>query len=366
MCLVGFAACGGGTKPSSQAAGDTVDFKYARLLHAVRHDGYTEVSISDPWHKGKVLHRYVLVPRGGSVPGNVPEGTVVRVPLQRVIPFSVVHAGLVMDLGRTETIVGLADVQYVRNPMLRRLCSEGKVADVGSSMSPAVERIMDAAPDAVLVSPFENSGGYGRLEETGVPVIECAEYMEPTALGRAEWMRFFGMLMGREASADSLFAVVDSSYGALKALAASAQTHPTVLMDKKTGSVWYVPGGRSTLGGMIADAGGVYPFGQNADAGSLALPFETVLEKAGEADVWAFRYSGNRPATYSSLKSEFHGYGQLKAVGTHKCFGCNVDETPFYEETPFRPDFLLADFIQMFHPELAGLHGLRYFHPVEE
>ena len=183
MCLVGFAACGGGTKPSSQAAGDTVDFKYARLLHAVRHDGYTEVSISDPWHKGKVLHRYVLVPRGGSVPGNVPEGTVVRVPLQRVIPFSVVHAGLVMDLGRTETIVGLADVQYVRNPMLRRLCSEGKVADVGSSMSPAVERIMDAAPDAVLVSPFENSGGYGRLEETGVPVIECAEYMEPTALG---------------------------------------------------------------------------------------------------------------------------------------------------------------------------------------
>ena len=79
MCLVGFAACGGGTKPSSQATGDTVDFKYARLLHAVRHDGYTEVSISDPWHKGKVLHKYVLVPRGGSVPGNVPEGTVVRV-----------------------------------------------------------------------------------------------------------------------------------------------------------------------------------------------------------------------------------------------------------------------------------------------
>ena len=120
MCLVGFAACGGGTKPSSQAAGDTVDFKYARLLHAVRHDGYTEVSISDPWHKGKVLHRYVLVPRGGSVPGNVPEGTVVRVPLQRVIPFSVVHAGLVMDLGRTETIVGLADVQYVAASVQRR------------------------------------------------------------------------------------------------------------------------------------------------------------------------------------------------------------------------------------------------------
>lgn len=82
--------------------------------------------------------------------------------------------------------------------------------------------------------------------------------------------------------------------------------------------------------------------------------------------MWAFRYSGTRPATYSSLKSEFHGYGQLKAVGTHKCFGCNVDETPFYEETPFRPDFLLADFIQMFHPDMTGLHGLRYFHPVAE
>lgn len=366
MCLVAFSSCGGGTQPSSQDGGDTVRFKYARLLQVVRHDGYTEVCVSNPWHKDRLLHRYLLVPRGVKDAGRLPEGTLVRIPLQRVIPFSVVHAGLIMDLGCTDAIVAMADQQYVRNPLLRRLCRSGQVADVGSSMSPVIEQVMDATPDAVFVSPFENAGGYGRLEETGVPIIECAEYMEPTALGRAEWVRFFGLLMGREHTADSLFAVVDSSYSALKAKAASAKSRPSVLMDKKTGSVWYVPGGRSTLGAMLADAGASYPFAGNGDAGSLALPFETVLAKAGDADIWMFRYGGRQPVTYAGLLSEFHGYGEISAYRGRRCYGCNVDVVPFYEETPFRPDFLLADFIQVVHPELKGLGGLRYFRPVVE
>ena len=64
-------------------------------------------------------------------------------------------------------------------------------------MKPDIERIIDLRADAILLSPFENSGGYGRLEQIGVPIIECADYMETSALGRAEWMNSMVFSMER-------------------------------------------------------------------------------------------------------------------------------------------------------------------------
>ena len=72
---------------------------------------------------------------------------------------------------------------------------------------------------ALLLSPFENSGGYGKLDELKIPIIECAEYMETSALGRAEWMKFYGILFGCKQTADSLFKVVEHNYLSLKAKA---------------------------------------------------------------------------------------------------------------------------------------------------
>ena len=86
-------------------------------------------------------------------------------------------------------------------------------------MSPVIEKIIDEHPDALFLSPFENSGGYGKLEEINIPIIECADYMEASPLARAEWLRFYGMLFGCEERADMLFQSVDNNYHQLKALA---------------------------------------------------------------------------------------------------------------------------------------------------
>lgn len=360
--------CGGGAARKGLSGGDTVRFAHATLLQLIRCDGYTIARLADPWNAGKTLHTYILVPRGSDIPaGSLPAGgTVVRTPLTRAVSFTTVHANLAAELGRSSAIAGIADLKYVKIPYILEGCRSGRIADVGSSMSPDVEKIIDLSPDAVLLSPFENSGGYGRLEKTGIPIIECSDYMEPTALGRAEWMRFYGLLFGAVREADSLFAVVDSSYAALKTIAARSPEHRSVLMDKKTGSVWYVPGGRSTIGGMLADAGAVYPFASDTHAGSLSLPFETVLDRAGDADVWLFRYSAGQPMTYGALLSEFYGYGRMRPFRERRCYGCNLDETRFFEETPFRPDLLLADFIRIASPG-AGLPGsLRYYKALEK
>jgi len=357
--------------------GDTVAFRYAKRLTVVRHDGYTEVTLVNPWHEGKVLHRYVLVPRDSELPAHMPTATVIRTPLQRSIVFTTVHCALLQMLHQERHIAGVADLKYIKIPYVHQMVSRGKIVDVGDGMSPVIERIIDLQPDAILLSPFENSGGYGRLEDIDIPIVECAEYMEPTPLARAEWMRFYGMLYGCEQQADSLFAVVDSSYHALKNLAKKhqltsdnaalhADNRKSVLLDKVTGSVWYVPGGRSTIGQMIVDAGGSYVWSDDEHSGSVSLPFETVLEKAGDNRFWLFRFSSDHLISYSELLSEHRGYNQFRAFRERNVYGCNVEKSLFYEESPFRPDWLLTDFIHILHPDIPNLPPLRYYEKLKE
>ena len=361
-------SCGGRQTLSSQDEGDTVAFKYATQLTVVRHQGYTVATLKNPWKPGKTLHQYVLVPADGELP--MEEGTVVRTPLKRSVMFTTVHCAMLMSLGKEDCISGVADLKYIKIPWIQEQVKAGRIMDVGEGMSPVVEKIIDQRPDALFLSPFENSGGYGRLEEIGIPIIECAEYMETSPLARAEWLRFYGILFGCEAQADSLFAVVDSSYNALKNLVRSQETgnrkQPAVLVDKVTGSVWYVPGGKSTLGQLIYDAGGLYPWASDTHSGSVSLPFEAVLEKAGETDTWLFRYSSDHDISYQELLSEHHGYNQFKAFRNRQVYGCNVERSLFYEESPFRPDWLLNDFIRILHPEQEGLDSLRYYKPLRE
>ena len=246
----------GGRQARQQGDGDTLLLKYSSLLTIVRHDSYTEVNIRNPWREDKLLHTYLLVPRE-STPNDLPHGTVVRTPVRTAAVFTTVHCSLLNTLGHVDDIVAVADLQYIKIPYVHQQVERGKVIDCGNGMNPVVEKIMDAKPEAILLSPFENAGGYGKLEDIDIPLVECAEYMETSPLARAEWMKFYGLLFGEYQQADSLFNVVEDHYTTLKKLApVNKASQRSVLVDKMVGSVWYVPGGRSTLGQMITDAGG--------------------------------------------------------------------------------------------------------------
>ncbi len=364
LVLTALCSCKGGST-NAVSGGDTLRLKYASNLTIVRHEGYTMASIADPWHKGKTLHRYILLADSTLDRISLPEGTVIRTPMHRAVVFTTVHCSLFLNLGASDVIKGVCDLRYIKLPWIQQQCRQGSVKDCGSGMSPDIEKIIDTKPDAILLSPFENSGGYGKLDEVDIPIVECADYMETSPLGRAEWMRFFGMLTGHEREADSLFAIVEKQYLALKAEAAKTKSRPSVVIDKKNGSVWYVPGGQSTMGVLIGDAGGDYVFASEKKSGSIALPFETVLDRAGQADIWMLRYSGDHTLTRQELLSEYGGYGELKAYKSGQTYGCNTKTSAFYEESLFRPDLLLADFISIIHPEVKGIRPPKYFHHVE-
>lgn len=358
IAVLPLCSCGGKgrTTSSSETAGDTL--RYASLLTISHGEGYTRVDIADPWNSGRTLHTYLLVPADAALPKDLPHGTVVRTPLRRAVIATSVHCGLLAELGRSGSIRGVCDPRYINLPQIAAGLKSGSITDCGSGLAPTVEKIIDINADAVLLSPFQNSGGYGKLERTGIPIIEAADYMETSALGRAEWMRFYGMLFGAGPQADSVFASVESRYRELAAMARRSSSRRSVVMDSQSGSVWYVPGGRSTIGGLLRDACADYPFASDDHSGSVPLPFESVLERAAGCDVWLLRYNAASDMTLSAMKADKDGYTRFRAWQTGEVYGCNTANNTFYEDTPFRPDLLLRDFIIICHPELADTLGL--------
>ena len=449
------AACQGGKTAAADAeAGDTLEMKYAKLLTIVKHgDGeeasdesegidyqYAEAIIANPWKAGTMLHRYILIPKGEEGDKTVTRLALqrtsgmgcttdtVRTPVERSAVFIAPHCQLMYELGCQQAIRGVCDLNYINIPDVRKRAAsagnassekassgnafagnassgnafagnassgnasaQNSIVDCGSSMAPDIERIIALKPEAILVSPFENSGGYGKLDKLHIPIIEAADYMESSPLGRAEWMKFYGMLFGKdknisttaaveaseaaagkaseaaagkaseatlpascELRADSLFAQIEKEYLKLKAEAGKLPKGLSILTERKTGGVWYVPGGQSTIGILLKDANARYIFSDDKHSGSLPMSPEQILAKGSQVDVWAFKYFGGAPLSQVQLLQEYDGYKALAAFNRGNIYQVDTSTEPYFELTSFHPELLLREFIILAHGERFG------------
>ena len=423
------AACQGGKTAAADAeAGDTLEMKYAKLLTIVKHgDGeetsdaaegidyqYAEAIIANPWKAGTMLHRYILIPKGEEGDKTVARLALqrtsgmgcttdtVRTPVERRAVFIAPHCQLMYELGCQQAIRGVCDLNYINIPDVRKRAAsagnasagnassekassgnasaQNSIVDCGSSMAPDIERIIALKPEAILVSPFENSGGYGKLDKLRIPLIEAADYMESSPLGRAEWMKFYGMLFGRaknisttaagkaseatlpascELRADSLFAQIEKEYLDLKAEAGKLPKGLSILTERKTGGVWYVPGGQSTIGILLKDANARYIFSDDKHSGSLPMSPEQILAKGSQVDVWAFKYFGGAPLSQVQLLQEYDGYKALAAFNRGNIYQVDTSTVPYFELTSFHPELLLREFIILAHGSRFG--KLRFY-----
>ena len=417
-------SCQGGKQSAAWDEGDTIRLKYAQLLTMVEHEGFTEVNVGNPWKKGTVLHQYILIPKGkkgdetaemlmkgrngsqdvagasqaiaefhgaagshalaGSLGLTGPDGCradIVRTPICSSAVFTSPHCQLLYELGCQNAIRGVCDSKYILIEDIQKRLGMPEVAssasgsckssasstsaslpivDCGSGMQPDVEKIIALHPEALLISPFENSGGYGKLDNLNIPIIETADYMETSPLGRAEWIKFYGLLYGAD-KADSLFAAIEKGYLSLKAQAAKLPKGLSVLTERKMGSVWYSPGGKSTMGILLKDANARYIFADDEHSGSLSLSPEQVIARGSEVDVWAFKYFGGQPLSRAALLQEYDGYKALSAFQTGNIYECNTDRIPYFETVSFHPEILLREFILLSHPQVKGLGALRFY-----
>lgn len=382
-------ACQGG-KTASGEGGDTLQMKYAELLTIVKHnDGaYTEAIIENPWKKGTTLHKYILVPKGkegdetvARLKDDIRENAtlqmgshcdIVRTPLESNVVFTAPHCQLMYELGCKNAITGVCDKDYINIPDIKERVklSDGKastsdtdkvIIDCGSSMQPDMERIIALKPEGLFISPFENSGGYGKLDKLHIPIIETADYMETSPLGRAEWMKFYGLLFKSEERSDSLFSSIEKEYLALKAEAANLPQGLSILTERKMGSVWYVPGGKSTMGILLKDANAKYIFADDTHSGSLAYGPERILSKGTQVDVWAFKYFGGKTLSKNDLLAEYEGYKVLKAFNSNSIYQVDTSTQPYFELTSFHPEILLREFIILAHPKATQFGKLRFY-----
>jgi len=338
--------------------------RYAKGFTIIKSDEYTEVKVKDPWNKGKILQHYLLVPRDKQLPTRMPSGTIIRVPLRRMVVFTAVHAAMFDELGAIDDIVGVCEGRYIKDTTINTRIDKGLIQDLGKATSPNIEKMIELGAEVIIASPFEH-GSYGAVEKTGIPIIECTDYMETDPLGRAEWMKFIGLLTGEANLADSLFHATESNYLRLKALTDNVTYRPKLMTEMRYGNSWYVSGGESYMAHLYKDAGADYLFAYLKGAGGIPLSFETVLQKAIYADLWLILYNRDEDMTYSALQSDFSSYNRFNPFRKRRIYGCNVNYALYYEEVPLHPDYLLAELIAIFHPDLLPDHNFRYYKPLK-
>ena len=334
---------------------------HARLLTMQREPDYTLVTVGNPW-KGGVLHRYVLVHRDSVMPDNLPEGTVVRTPVTNALVYSSVHTSLLRELNALNAVRGVVDSQYFIDQDILDGVKSGQIADCGNSMNPTVERVINMQPDAIMLSPYQDAS-YGQIASLDIPIIECADYLEYDPLGRAEWMKFYGELVGKQREADSLYNVVTNAYNELKQKATEAKTRPTVVTEMVINGVWNVPGGQSYMARIINDAGGQYLWADDENTGSLALDFNQVLAVAQNADYWFIKWTDI--TSLKDLQGAFDLNKEMAAFQNKRVYVCDTDKTRFFDRIPFHPELLLREFAAILHPELFPDFTPQMYHHID-
>lgn len=366
LTIAVLASCNGrGASGHDISSGDTLTSR-SELLTIVDCGDYTAVMINDPWNEGRLLASYALVDRNTTAKATVPEGfQTIKIPLERSIIYSSTNMSAIGELGRLDEVCAVADGNYYNSTdTVAKLIAAGRLTDIGNSMSPKLETLVELSPDAILTSPYENAG-HGVLDALKVPIIECADYMEKTPIGRAEWLLLLGELYGERDKARELYSQVAERYESLRdSIAATATERPCVLTELLTSGVWYVPGGQSYMANMLRDAGADYPWSDNASAGSLQLDAAAVIDKASNADIWIMRNFGD--VTLGSLAEMSPLYTNIKAYQNGNIYNCDLSESVIFNDIAFHPERILADMAAMFHPELFSDYKMRYYSKIKE
>lgn len=279
---------------------------------------------------------------------------------QRVILTSTTHLPYMELLGEAQTIVGFPSTQYIYSEKIRQI----GIKDIGSPESLNLEVMLDLSPDLIVAFDMgAESLSLDKINEAGIPVVYNSDFLESSALGRAEWIKFFGALFHKKDIADSIFNRVKTQYILLQSKVAGTEIKPTVFSGVMYGDTWFLPGGKNWGAQFIQDAGGSYIWSSNDDTGWLELSFESVLEKARSADYWIGVASF---ASLGELEGQDSRYALFEAFQTQKVFNYTKRVSPgggfdFFESGYSRPDLVLSDYIKILHPDLMPEYETTYF-----
>lgn len=356
-------SCSSNKKKETESETSVSLVKHGKAFDIIQHKGYKEVVIKQSWKDAKVNFTYVVYPKGEQKPP-VEADAFVATPVEKVVCFSTSHLAPFDMLGLEDKIVGFPDTKWVTDSTILQKVEVGKITDIGQKNGFNVEQLLALEPDLVIAySMGNNMEKLTPVQESGIPVVLDADFMEFSPLGRAEWIKFVSVFFEAYDQADAVFSTIEKDYNALKDKASGVEKKPTVMSGNLFGDVWYAPGGNSWAAKFITDAGGNYVWKKSTDKGSLELGYENVLEKAGDSDYWI---SAAFFETLSEMKKTDERYTQLGAYQSGNIYTYTKRVTPaggndYFESGYMRPDLVLSDMVKILHPELLPDYETTYF-----
>ena len=338
--------------------------QYAKGFSIENYEGYSIVTVKNPWPKASKTYRYILKKKNGIVPDSLQKNPTIAVPIKSIVVTSTTHIPSLEMLDEEKSLVAFPNLDYISSEKVRALIDAKKVKEIGNNQSLNTEVLIDLQPDVIIGYGIDNNNpSLDNLQKSGLKVMLNGDWNEETALGKAEWIKFFGALYGKQKEANEIFTKIAADYFKTIEIAKQAITKPTVLAGDMFEDKWYLPRGTSWGSQLLKEANAHYLWAETKGTGSLSLSFETVLERAKDANIWIT--SGQ----FGSLKAmadanphyqQFSAF-QQKNVYTFTRKKGEKGGVLYYELAPNRPDIVMKDIVKIMHPELLPSYELYFF-----
>ena len=311
--------CGSKTEPSNTESlvfSHHYQLDYAQQFTADCYEGgYTMVSIPDSGQK------FLVVPQDAAEVDSLPaDVTVLRQPVENIYLVSTSVMDLILHLDALDSITlsgTKAEGWYL--PEAKQAMEEGRIAYAGKYSAPDYEQILAANCSLAIQNTMilHTPEVKEQLEHFGIPVLVERSSYESGPLERMEWIKLYGILLGKEDTAEQVFAAQEA------AIAPLLEQEPTgkscAFFSLSSNNLATVRKGSDYVAKMIEMAGGTYVFSDLTDNGnSLAtmnLPLEDFYAGAKDADVLIYNSAiEGTIASVSQLTEKFPLLAEFKAV----------------------------------------------------
>lgn len=298
---------------------------------------------------------FIIIPKNITLPDSLKEYTIIRTPIDRIVLTTSTQVTMLQAIDEEKALIGFPNTDYISSKKVRQMIDSGSVSDIGHEQNINYEKLFSLNPDVVMGFGVDTSlPHYDKIRSLDIPVIMNSDWLEAHPLGRAEWIKVFGLLFNKLSQAEIIFNETQKHYLELKALAKKTTDKPTIICGSVFQDVWYAPSGNSSMAKMIKDANAEYIWEDLKSEGNLALSIELVIDKGKKANIWLV--SGNY-LSLNELKKANKIYPRLTSVQNARVYSYahlkgDTGGFIYLEESPLHPDFVLEDLINIFHPEI--------------
>jgi iron complex transport system substrate-binding protein len=326
----------------------------------------TRLDVFNPWENARnFVYSYYLIPKSIAIPDSLANRAIIRTPVEKVVVLSTTHIGFIQKLGLESTIIGVSGKDFVSNPIVRKGIEQGLVHDVGYDQNLNYELLLQMKPDLVMAYGIgaDVAAHLSKMKDLNIPVVINAEYLEETPLGRAEWLLFIASFYYRTDYAQQVFNEIVTEYDSMKTMVSACNHKPLILSGLPYKDNWWVPGGKSYMANLIADAGGDYIWKDNPSRESFVVSLENAIVKATQADLWI--NTGQTNSIQDILESD-ERFKIIPALQKKMVYNDNRQMNPtggneVWETGAANPQEILRDLIHIFHPEIKSDSAFHYY-----